>query len=292
MAESEKKNGKKTEGGEYRRERKGVVRRRKRSAEEEREESGGPDDSPDESGNRKRKGKRKKYWMDRLFYFFLPFALALVYVIGIWCTMPHDQALLIIGGMGAYSFTPAGPEIVVPYVTKEVMDAGGDSVWHPAIVAFSLAFVDLVFAMFFMWNFDHLLKIPYVGPWMEKVERMGRRRFEANAWVYNFALVGLVLYTAFPFQGSGGAVGSIFGRILGMERKRVFAAITAGACLGAFPFAYLTYWGMGVAGGLLTDEQKMIGGIIVVLLVVVASLYLSKLDEEKYGDRDEEGKGS
>ena len=116
------------------------------------------------------------------------------------------------------------------------------------------------------------------------------RKFEANAWVYNFALVGLVLYTAFPFQGSGGAVGSIFGRILGMDKKKVFVAITGGACLGAFPFAYLAYWGMGLTRGLLTDEQKMIGGIIVLIIVAITVMYLSKLDEEKYGDKAYEGK--
>ncbi len=220
----------------------------------------------------------------RLFFFFLPLLIAAAWIAGLLLLMPLDQSGYIVAGMTAYSFTPAGPEIVVPFVTRQVMENGGNTFWHPAIVATSLAFVDIVFAMFFMWNFDLLLKIPLIGPWMAKVERIGKRKLSDRPWVHKFALLGLIVYTMFPFQGSGGAVGSIFGRILGMGKRRVFAAITVGAFAGAFPFAYLTYYGVDAADRFLTDEQKIIGAAVFFIIIIAAMIHLSREEDRLYGD--------
>ena len=50
--------------------------------------------------------------------------------------------------------------------------------------------------------------------------------------------VGIILFVMVPFQGSGGLVGSILGRLIGMKPWSIFLAISTGAIIGCLLIAY------------------------------------------------------
>ena len=66
-----------------------------------------------------------------------------------------------------------------------------------------------------------------------------------------------------PFQGSGGLVGSIVGRLIGMKPLNTFLAINVGALLGCFLIAYF-------AKSLqFMFLQNFLGGLLVVIILII-----------------------
>jgi len=52
-----------------------------------------------------------------------------------------------------------------------------------------------------------------------------------------FRRIGIILFVMVPFQGSGGLVGSIVGRLIGMKPWNTFYAISIGAVTGCLLIA-------------------------------------------------------
>ncbi|HDM67005.1 MAG TPA: hypothetical protein ENG62_01285, partial [Thermoplasmatales archaeon] len=132
--------------------------------------------------------------------------------------------------MLAYFFPPLGKESVIPM--------GIALGFHPLIMALSVAFVDIIVALFLLWNYDFAKKIPFIGPFMEKVESIGKTSSSKYSWVKPLRFIGIVLFVMVPFQGSGGLVGSILGRLIGMTPLNTFLAITTGSITGCLLIAY------------------------------------------------------
>ena len=145
----------------------------------------------------------------------------------------------------AYFFPPLGKESVIP-----IGIAGGDifipiintQVYippiNPNVMAFSVALIDSVVSLFVVWNYDIVKKIPILGRFVKKVEELGRKGSKEYAWVRPLRFTGIVLFVMVPFQGSGGLVGSILGRLLGMKPWRTWLAVTTGAVVGCLSMAY------------------------------------------------------
>jgi uncharacterized membrane protein YdjX (TVP38/TMEM64 family) len=89
-----------------------------------------------------------------------------------------------------------------------------------------------------VWNYDYAKGIPLIGRFMSKVERIGKTSSNKYAWVEPLRFIGIVLFVMIPFQGSGGLVGSIVGRLIGMNPWHTVLAITAGAVIGTTIIAY------------------------------------------------------
>jgi purine-cytosine permease-like protein len=71
-----------------------------------------------------------------------------------------------------------------------------------------------------------------------------------------------------PFQGSGGLVGSIVGRLIGMKPWNTFLAITIGAVIGCiliatFAHAFLVF----------AEMNTMLTLLLIVIIAVVIILY-------------------
>ena len=138
-----------------------------------------------------------------------------------------------VGGlMIAYFFPPAGKETIIP--------TGIGLGINQLLIALAIAFVDIVTAIFLLWNYDFAKLVPFVGPWMEKIEKKGGKQLKENSWLEKLAFFGLVLFVIFPFQGSGGVGTSILGRVIGMDKFKVVYAITIGAVTGCLMIAYIS----------------------------------------------------
>ena len=61
---------------------------------------------------------------------------------------------------------------------------------------------------------------------------------EKYGWIKPLRFIGIMLFVMVPFQGSGGLVGSIVGRLIGMKPRNTFLAIALGAIIGCMLIAF------------------------------------------------------
>lgn len=195
--------------------------------------------------------------------FFGPFGLFFLLIGIILILEGWDRFALLTGLMIAYEFPPAGKESIIP---------AGILIWdvHWLLMALLVAFMDVITALFLVWNFDYARKIPLLGKWIEKFEDSNADILDRKGWMRKAAFVGLILFVMFPFQGSGGVGGSVLGRVIGMRPMRVFQAITAGAVIGTITIGYITVTvGSALFASLRTTEAKVIGVVIFIAVITV-----------------------
>jgi hypothetical protein len=104
----------------------------------------------------------------RLAKFFLPFILGFGVFGAIGFLMDETLRVAYWPLISGYFFPPFGKESIIPAGVLAGID--------PLIMALSIAFVDVVVALFLVWNYDLAKKIPIIGKFMIKVEEKGSRR--------------------------------------------------------------------------------------------------------------------
>jgi uncharacterized membrane protein len=164
--------------------------------------------------------------------FIIPFILGIGIISFTGFFIVVENVARYFGLVSAYFFPPLGKESVIPI--------GIGLGFHPLIMALTIAFVDIIVALFLVWNFDFAKKIPFVGGFIDKIEKIGENSSNKYGWIKPLRFIGIVLFVMVPFQGSGGLVGSIVGRLIGMNPKNTFFAITTGAIIGCCLIAYFT----------------------------------------------------
>jgi uncharacterized membrane protein len=146
----------------------------------------------------------------------------------------------------AYFFPPFGKETIIPLgvgilekgITVPIFNLNiSAGQVNPLIMAFSIAFVDVVVALFLVWNYDLAKKIPFVGKFITRLENKGKNIETKYSWIKPLRFIGIVVFVMIPFQGSGGLVGSIVGRLIGMKPWNTFLAISIGAVTGCLLIA-------------------------------------------------------
>ena len=203
--------------------------------------------------------------------FFLPFVIGALGFLSLYLLVDEESVGKLFFLMIAYFFPPlgkesiipigvSGGEITIPFIDKLIVVPE----INPLLMALTIAFVDIVVALFLLWNYDLAKKIPLIGKFMIKVEKIGRSTSDKYAWVKPLRFIGVVLFVMVPFQGSGGLVGSIVGRLIGMKPLNTFFAISIGAVIGTILIAYF-------ADAILSVFVKnfLIGMLIIIILLVV-----------------------
>jgi uncharacterized membrane protein len=177
----------------------------------------------------------------------------------------------------AYFFPPFGKETVIPLgigilkkgLTVPFLNLNVEPVSiNPISMALAVAYIDIIVALFLVWNYDLAKKIPFIGSFMVKVEDKGKNFEQKYRWVKPLRFTGVILFVMVPFQGSGGLVGSIVGRLIGMKPRDTFLAITIGAVIGclliaAFAQAFLVF----------AEINTMLTVILVAIIAAVIILY-------------------
>ncbi|MBU0496990.1 MAG: small multi-drug export protein, partial [Candidatus Thermoplasmatota archaeon] len=150
----------------------------------------------------------------------------------------------------------------------------------PILMALSIAFVDIVVALFLLWNYDLAKKIPLIGPFMKKVEQKGKLSEEKYEWVKPLRFIGIMLFVMVPFQGSGGLVGSIVGRLIGMKPLNTFYAISLGAIIGCLLIAFFAQ-----AFLIFIDINATLTLVLVVIILIIVGIYFLKKRTGKKADK-------
>lgn len=206
-----------------------------------------------------------------LIKFILPFIIAVLGFVVLYFIVSKGSVGKLYLLMIAYFIPPLGKETIIP-----IGISGGEltipflnqyvvvPTINPLIMALSIAFVDIVVALFLLWNYDFAKKIPIIGNFMDKVEKIGRSSSDKYSWIKPLRFLGLILFVMVPFQGSGGLVGSIVGRLIGMKPWNIFFAISLGAIIGTILIAYFSEAILSVF-----VKNFLFGLLIVIILLVI-----------------------
>ncbi|UCH71780.1 MAG: small multi-drug export protein [Thermoplasmatales archaeon] len=193
-------------------------------------------------------------------------------VYGIWGLL-SDELGKIWPLLLAYFFPPFGKETVIPLgigvlkkgLTIPFLNIRVDPVSiNPLSMALAVAFIDIVIALFLVWNYDLAKKIPLVGKFIEKIENIGETSSDKYGWIKPLRFIGIILFVMVPFQGSGGLVGSIVGRLIGMKPRNTFIAICIGAIVGCTLIAYFADLILNVF-----VKNFLVGLLIIIILAVI-----------------------
>ena len=95
-----------------------------------------------------------------------------------------------------------------------------------------LTYLDTMVAIFVAYHMGVVFRIPFIGPKILSMVSDGRFILKKQPWIRRAAFAGLVAFVIFPTSTTGSVGGSIFGRILGLNRWRVVLAILMGSIIG------------------------------------------------------------
>ena len=196
-----------------------------------------------------------------LLKFFSPFLMTVGYFILLSLIMTKKGFLNLSSLMILYFVPPLGKESVIP------MGIGMGIHW--SILAFSIAFVDIVVCLFLIWNFDLAKKLPFIGSGIKRVQLKGAQILESMPWVERLTFVGIVIFVMIPFQGSGAFAGTILGRAVGLSVISNLLAVGLGALIGSTLIALSVVYGLGFLGYLAPLQLAA----LVVLIMIMGTLY-------------------
>ncbi|MEF8879204.1 MAG: small multi-drug export protein [Candidatus Thermoplasmatota archaeon] len=207
--------------------------------------------------------------------FFLPIITGFG-VYSIWWLI-SEEISMIWPLLVAYFFPPFGKETIIPLaigsldkgLTVPLLNIHVEPMnVNPFTIALAVAFIDIVIAWFLVWNYDLAKKIPIVGDFMDKIEKAGRKSSDKYSWFRPLRFFGIILFVMVPFQGSGGVVASIVGRLFGMKPWNTFIAITIGAITGCTLIAYFTELILSVF------KTSLLHGLLIVVILVVIGIII------------------
>jgi hypothetical protein len=114
------------------------------------------------------------------------------------------------------------------------------NVWALATL---VVYADVGTALFVMANMVYLYRVPLVGRWMAATRETGHRVLGEHRWMRRFTWLGVAVFVALPVQGSGGVLGTVIGRLLGLTRTGLLVAVSAGSAVGSYALALLGRFG-------------------------------------------------
>ena len=217
-----------------------------------------------------------------LLKFIVPFIIGLATVYSVGMLLPANSTYKYWALVAAYFFPPFGKETIIPIGVYggEISVPFSSEIAvinpiNPLIMALSIAFVDIIVALFLMWNYDFAKQVPLVGRFMKKVESIGQKSSSKYAWITPLRFIGIVLFVMVPFQGSGGLVGSIVGRLIGMKPMNTFLAITVGAIIGCSFIAFFSDIVFSVF------FQNFLLGVMILIILVVIGIMIAMYKRNK-----------
>jgi hypothetical protein len=187
----------------------------------------------------------------------LPVFLAFTFFFGCFLIIPPDKTLILGGLMLAYYIPPSGKESLIPLGI-----ALGIPWW---LMASTLAFLDVVTALFMILNFDIVLRLPYVGPWVTKFLGSGAAFMAERPWLSHWRILGVAFFVFLPFQGTGGVGATIVGMMTGLTSAEILLAVGIGATAECLLFAIGSelIWRLILA--------NFVIGVTVALLVIITA---------------------
>ena len=179
--------------------------------------------------------------------------------------LPASLAMVLGGLMIAYYIPPSGKESLIPLGI-----ALGIPWW---LMAFTLAYLDVVTSLFMILNLDRAERFPYLGPWITRSLAAGHEFMEHRPWLARWRVPGVALFVMLPLQGTGGVGATIVGIMAGLRPAEILLAVGIGATVECLAFAL----GSELIFRLLATNLMLgIALIVAIVLVVIISFLVSR----------------
>lgn len=132
-------------------------------------------------------------------------------------------------------------------------------------LAAMVVYGDAATALVIMANMHHLYRIPALGRRLARAREIGFQVLSTHKWMRRAAELGLVVFVAMPFQGSGAVLGVVLGRTLGLSRRAIFACTVIGSAAGSALVALAGEVGHEEITGLAHNPALGLCGVVVLL---------------------------
>lgn len=139
-------------------------------------------------------------------------------------------AVAFVTGTTVGSFIGAGKFVIL----AGMVDSAPVNVW---VLATLVVYGDLATTLVMVANFHLLFGLPVIGKWLRQAQETSWNVLRANRWMRSMAWVGVVVFIAMPFQGTGAVVGTVLARLLALPPWATFSAVATGSALGCYPLA-------------------------------------------------------
>jgi uncharacterized membrane protein len=193
----------------------------------------------------------------------LPLVLALIWYLVTFLILPPEQFLILGGLIVAYFVPPSGKESLTPLGI-----ALGVPWW---LMAATLAILDVLTALFMILNFDLVLRIPRLGPWIARFLASGKEFMARRPWIARWRVLGVAFFVFLPLQGTGGVGATVVGMMVGLSPAEILLAVGIGGSIEALAFALGSeiIWTLILTNlplGLAVASTVILAGFIVYLL--------------------------
>ncbi len=109
----------------------------------------------------------------------------------------------------------------------------------PGVLAAVVIYAEIGTTLVMMANMTVLYRTPWIGARLAAAHEAGWYVLRVHPWMRRGAEVGVALFVAAPFQGTGAVIGTILGRVLGLSRLATLGCIATGSGLGCLLLAAL-----------------------------------------------------
>ncbi len=150
----------------------------------------------------------------------------------------------IVGFLVAYFVPPAGKESLIPLMTAFLRFKGFDGFTAVFVPVTLITATDAITAFFVIWNFDLILMIPKIGGVLKSVEIKARGIISKHNLAKKTYL-GIFVFVFIPFQGTGSTTASVIGRLLGLEKVKLFTTIVIASLLSSLFMATVSNYIIG-----------------------------------------------
>jgi len=203
----------------------------------------------------------------------VPPLLVVIFFILTFLVLSGNQIPILGGLMLAYFIPPSGKESIIP------IGIGLGIPWW--LMALTLTLLDVITALFMLLNFTLMLRVPRLGPWIEKTTASSREFMAEHPWLNRWRIPGLALFVMLPLQGTGGVGATVIGLMVGLTPTEILVAVAMGATVESLAFAV----GWGLVRELMLANFVL--GIVVAVAVIIGTILLIILIQRRF-TRDKE----
>jgi uncharacterized membrane protein len=198
----------------------------------------------------------------------IPPLLAVIFFILCFLILPRNRILILGGLMLAYFVPPSGKESIIP------IGIGFGIPWW--LMALTLTLLDVITALFMIMNFALMLRVPRLGPWIEKTTATSREFMAERPWMDRWRIPGVAFFVMLPLQGTGGVGATVVGLMAGLTPGEILLAVGIGASVESLAFAL----GWGLVRELIL--ANLILGLAMAFMVIIGTILLFVLLRRRF----------
>jgi uncharacterized membrane protein len=207
------------------------------------------------------------------FRLLVPPLLAVIFFVMTFLVISGKQIPILGGLMLAYFIPPSGKESLIP------IGIGLGIPWW--LMALTLTLLDVITALFMLLNFTLMLRVPRLGPWIEKTTASSKEFMAEHPWLNRWRIPGLAFFVMLPLQGTGGVGATVIGLMIGLSPLEILVAVTIGAAVESLAFAI----GWGLVRELML--ANLVLGIVVAAAVIMGTILLIILIQRRFSQDKE-----